>query len=92
MKRVSTYMGVMAVALAFSVVPGLAQDKDKYKNGADRAANMGGMRQDRVTREVRHELVMLPYYGVFDNLGIPRGRRHRQAVRSGHAPDAQERC
>lgn len=22
----------------------------------------------RVTREVRHELVMLPYYGVFDNL------------------------
>jgi hyperosmotically inducible periplasmic protein len=23
---------------------------------------------DRVTREVRHELVMLPYYGVFDNL------------------------
>ncbi len=24
--------------------------------------------QDRLTREVRHELVMLPYYGVFDNL------------------------
>src|SRR5450631_4703619 len=23
---------------------------------------------DRITREVRHELVMLPYYGVFDNL------------------------
>ena len=23
---------------------------------------------DRVTREVRHELVMLPYYDVFDNL------------------------
>ena len=23
---------------------------------------------DRVSREVRHELVMLPYYGVFDNL------------------------
>ena len=23
---------------------------------------------DRVAREVRHELVMLPYYGVFDNL------------------------
>ena len=22
----------------------------------------------RITREVRHELVMLPYYGVFDNL------------------------
>jgi len=24
--------------------------------------------QDRLTREVRHELVMLPYYNVFDNL------------------------
>jgi hyperosmotically inducible protein len=26
--------------------------------------------QDRLVREVRHELVMLPYYGVFDNLGF----------------------
>src|ERR1039457_6721867 len=68
MKRVSMYMGVMAAALAFSVVPGHAQNKDKDKNTADRTANMGGMGQDRVTREVRHELVMLPYYGVFDNL------------------------
>lgn len=24
--------------------------------------------EDRITREVRHELVMLPYYDVFDNL------------------------
>jgi hyperosmotically inducible protein len=24
---------------------------------------------DHISREVRHELVMLPYYGVFDNLG-----------------------
>ena len=24
--------------------------------------------QERLIREVRHELVMLPYYGVFDNL------------------------
>src|ERR1035441_4048730 len=63
MKRVSMYMGVMAAALAFSVVPGHAQNKDKDKNTADRTANMGGMGQDRVTREVRHELVMLPYYG-----------------------------
>jgi len=35
---------------------------------ADRAGNRGGRSQDRITREVRHELVMLPYYGVFDNL------------------------
>ncbi len=41
----------------------------KNQGSADRMnalqANNG---QDRITREVRHELVMLPYYGVFDNL------------------------
>src|SRR3984893_10454694 len=24
--------------------------------------------QEKITKEVRHELVMLPYYGVFENL------------------------
>jgi hyperosmotically inducible protein len=28
----------------------------------------GGLSGDRLAREVRHELVILPYYGVFDNL------------------------
>jgi hyperosmotically inducible periplasmic protein len=31
------------------------------------AADQKG-KPDRITKEVRHELVMLPYYGVFDNL------------------------
>src|SRR6201997_1910774 len=26
--------------------------------------------QDRITREVRHELLMLPYFGVFDNIAF----------------------
>ncbi len=69
MKRVSMYMGAMAVALALVVVSVQAQSKDRDKNGADRTASMGSVGQDRITREVRHELVMLPYYGVFDNLG-----------------------
>jgi len=53
---------------ALTLVTGLAVAQ---KNGgsADRLnalqANNG---QDRISREVRHELVMLPYYGVFDNL------------------------
>ncbi len=29
-----------------------------------------GHGRDRLEREVRHELVMLPYYGVFDDLGF----------------------
>jgi len=38
------------------------------QKGADRYAAGGTAGTDRITREVRHELVMLPYYGVFDNL------------------------
>src|SRR4051794_37688662 len=71
MRRISTYIGATALGLALLGISAQAQDKDKDKNrGADRAAaTMGGNRgQDRLVREVRHELVMLPYYGVFDNL------------------------
>ena len=31
-------------------------------------AQPGARSEERIEREVRHELVMLPYYGVFDNL------------------------
>lgn len=35
----------------------------------DNRQKLGGTPgQERITREVRHELVMLPYYSVFDNL------------------------
>jgi hyperosmotically inducible protein len=34
--------------------------------GQDKRGSQKG--QDRITREVRHELVMLPYYSVFDDL------------------------
>lgn len=32
------------------------------------ASAQSGRANERLTREVRHELVMLPFYGVFDNL------------------------
>jgi len=54
---------VLAAAAALAVVPAAAQ-----KSSADRAVMPGGKSEERITREVRHELVMLPYYGVFDNL------------------------
>ena len=38
---------------------------------AERSApDMNPMTDQRIAREVRHELVMLPYYGVFDNLAF----------------------
>src|SRR5947209_2905870 len=64
MKRLGTHVCVLALAL----MPAFAQKHDN--NSADRlnALHPGAASQDRLTREVRHELVMLPYYGVFDNL------------------------
>jgi hyperosmotically inducible protein len=69
MKRVSTKLGVMAFAVTLAVVSIQAQDQDRNKNGADHNAGTGGGKQAEIMREVRHELVTLPYYGVFDNLG-----------------------
>jgi hyperosmotically inducible protein len=65
MRRFVPKRGVLALA-AFLVVVPLQGQKAKEKGGA--ADNSGARAQDRITREVRHELVMLPYYGVFDNL------------------------
>jgi hyperosmotically inducible protein len=58
-----TCIGMTAVLFA---IPVFAQSQNV---SADRSPMAGGAAgQDRITREVRHELVMLPYYGVFDNL------------------------
>jgi hyperosmotically inducible protein len=66
MKRSVQNRGVLALAMFLAVVPLQAQKvKDKDKGAA---GNSTAKAQDRITREVRHELVMLPYYGVFDNL------------------------
>lgn len=63
MKRISTHLCVAMLAL----LPAFAQ---KHNGSADRSNALmpGAAGQDRISREVRHELVMLPYYGVFDNL------------------------
>src|ERR1700733_12964680 len=44
---------MMVVALLALAAVGFAQDQ-------------GARSQERITREVRHELLMLPYFGVFD--------------------------
>jgi len=52
-------------ASAFAAPYGYSQ-KGATPEGINALANNPS--QDRIAREVRHELVMLPYYGVFDNL------------------------
>lgn len=50
---------VVVVAVLFSLATlGFAQDRDQPSAKS----------QERITREVRHELLMLPYFGVFDNI------------------------
>jgi hyperosmotically inducible protein len=65
MKRFTLQRGIFALA-AFLVLVPLQAQKNKDKGSA--VVNSGTKGQDRIVREVRHELVMLPYYGVFDNL------------------------
>src|SRR5271155_972103 len=49
---------VFVIALLSIATLGLAQDRDQPSAKS----------QERITREVRHELLMLPYFGVFDNI------------------------
>lgn len=51
----------LAVTVAFSMLQLQAQNMEQRGQSSTRE-------QDRITREVRHELLMLPYFGVFDNI------------------------
>ena len=55
-------------ALLFMAAPANADDKQD-KNHHDAFMNDGASDTD-VARKVRHELLMLPYYGVFDDLAF----------------------
>jgi hyperosmotically inducible protein len=53
---------------SLTLVNGLAVAQKNSGSGDRMNALQANNGQDRISREVRHELVMLPYYGVFDNL------------------------
>jgi hyperosmotically inducible protein len=53
---------------ALTLAGGLAVAQNNQGSADRMNALQTNNAQDRVSREVRHELVMLPYYGVFDNL------------------------
>ncbi len=60
MQKVYVPLTVVLMTMALGLTPAPAQKGD--------AARIGDRAKTRVEREVRHELVMLPYYNVFDNL------------------------
>jgi hyperosmotically inducible protein len=61
-------MGIAVVV--FLVTPkGFADKHDKDKNHQD-AFIAGSPDENEIAKHVRHELVMLPYYGIFDDLAF----------------------
>ena len=60
-------MRSLRLALALSTACLLVQIP-AFGQGASAGAPLSQKSLERITKEVRHELVLLPYYGVFDNL------------------------
>jgi hyperosmotically inducible periplasmic protein len=58
MKRQFCFVVITILFLAATL--GLAQDRNQPSSRS----------QERITREVRHELLMLPWFGVFDNIAF----------------------
>ena len=66
------YLPMVALLAGSALLP--AQDSARNDRSSVRDSKAAGDQQsssrdrNRIIRQVRHELVMLPYYGVFDNL------------------------
>lgn len=65
MKRIATAL----FAFALLAPAGFADKNDQVPKHQDPYVN-GTADETKIAKEVRHELVMLPYYGVFDDLGF----------------------
>ena len=63
MRRIIESLMAGMLMLTVSSAPALALQKNKLLSSSDRA-------QKNLAQEIRHELVMLPYYSVFDNLAF----------------------
>jgi len=74
--RVVTLLSLVAIFTAFSLAQAAPQNAVAGQNqpnatqdqsiGANEALSPES--QDKLVREIRHELILLPYYNVFDNL------------------------
>jgi len=57
----------IALVCALALSPGFAAKNDKEHHDAFVPGNAN---ENRIAQEVRHQLVMLPYYGIFDDLAF----------------------
>lgn len=59
----------LCLAVQYSSAQNSGQNQEQNKDHQD-AFIPGDATQSRIAKEVRHELVMLPYYGIFDDLAF----------------------
>jgi hypothetical protein len=77
--------------LAFSLLLPMAVTAKKDKDHND-AFMPGEPNEARIMKEVRHQLLQLPYYGVFRRSCIQGGRRHDYVNGRSHSAHTQEGC
>ena len=61
-------IGFAVLLLAATFLPSASAQNQSVPPPAAPAQSLGQAGIERITKEVRHELLLLPYYGVFDNL------------------------
>ena len=66
--KTTVMLAVLFVSMTAYADNCTAQDSTNNSTQSTRSTALSQKGVDRVMKEVRHELVMLPYYGVFDNL------------------------
>ena len=66
--KLSLLAGVIATLLVLSMASTCSAAAQDQAADARQAGALSQKGYARIVKEVRHELVMLPYYGVFDNL------------------------
>lgn len=65
------FLGCTFLAAALLIPSGFAAKDDKSKSKDHNDAFVGGSPADsQLVQKVRHELLMLPYYGVFDDIAF----------------------
>ncbi len=74
-ENLRTDLNVIALGYGVPMLPNLAPGMNSSTMAANTSAdrmgvNPGNRARTRMERDVRHELVMLPYYGVFDHLAF----------------------
>jgi hyperosmotically inducible protein len=70
--KISPKATMVLISVILFALPGnlwLTGQESNHQAASTGSRSITAHAQDRIAREVRHELVMLPYYGVFDNLG-----------------------